>query len=361
MAARLHFLAPQLRRIELLVSLQRFVEAERLVREVLTQEPGNARALGWLGVCLLNQERQVEALQALRQAIATNPVDAMLHAWLAEAYIATKDLLAARSAIKEALRLAPEQAAFHGILSMVLLHQMRPQQALRTARAGLALNPEQKQCLTVQARALTILGQADMGTELLAPALASDPTDAFTHANQGFNYLESGNFRAAQTHFLTALHQQPGNVQIRQGLVEALKSSFWFYRSIRQIVQLFFRGLHATGLFRLEADVRKILFYILQIPFLFFTWGWAFQHGFFSNISWFFVGLRLLLLTPLGVLLVLALAGTLLQGLMLTLLRRNPLARPYLSGREVFISNCFLAGLSVLLVGLSARYVGFLR
>jgi tetratricopeptide (TPR) repeat protein len=352
-------MAPDFSRVELLLRLHRLPEAEQAAHAVLAQDPNNARALGWLGVCQLRQHQSRVAIQTLHRAIAADPISPILYAWLAEAYIAAKDLFAAQAAIKQALRLAPGQAAFHGLSGIVLLRQLRPRQALRAARTGLALDPSDTQCLTIQARALAVLGKAPAGIALFAPALAADPTDAIAQANQGFNHFDDGNFRAAQTHFLVALQQQPGNEQVRKGLLEALKSSFWFYRVILLMVRLGFRLVHATGFFRIDADIRKIILYTLQIPLLFFTWGWAFQYGFFSKVSYFVIGLRLLLLTPLGLIIGMVILSVFLHVFMLTLLRFNPLARPYLSAREILASNCFLAGVGVALLGVGLHFSGF--
>ncbi|MBF9143571.1 tetratricopeptide repeat protein [Microvirga sp. SRT04] len=326
----------------------------------MAQQPTHAVMLGWLGVCLLNQHRPAEAIPILQRAIGHAPLNPQLHGWLAESYSAAKDFFAAEAASREALRLAPEQADFHGLAGMVLLRKHRPKQALRAARTGLCLDPAHKQCLTVQARALADLGQTNVSAPLFAPVLVDDPLDAFAHANQGFNYLDAGNFRAAQLHLHTALQQQPDNAQIRAGLVEALKNSFWYYRLLWQGGRWVTRLVRRTGFFALEADTRKIIAYVLQIPLLFFVWGWAFAHGFFSNIGYLSIGFRLLLLTPLGVIIILTLAGALLQSITLTLLRCNPQARPYLSSKEILASNCFLAGLGVLAVSASARFAGLL-
>jgi hypothetical protein len=60
-------------------------------------------------------------------------------------------------------------------------------------------------------------------------ALAKNPENALTHANQGWTYLEKGKPKEALHHFREALRIDPTNEWARQGIVEALKAQHFIY------------------------------------------------------------------------------------------------------------------------------------
>ena len=63
------------------------------------------------------------------------------------------------------------------------------------ADRGLALDPEHANCLNLRAMALVQLGRKDEAARTLGSALADDPENALTHANQGWAYLHQGRSR----------------------------------------------------------------------------------------------------------------------------------------------------------------------
>ena len=66
----------------------------------------------------------------------------------------------------------------------------------------------------------------------LGSALANDPENALTHANQGWALLHRGNYRQALEHFREALRIDPELDWARAGIVEALKAHHFIYRQM---------------------------------------------------------------------------------------------------------------------------------
>jgi hypothetical protein len=60
-------------------------------------------------------------------------------------------------------------------------------------------------------------------------ALANDPENSVTHANQGWTLLHAGDHKRALEHFRESLRLDPENEWARQGIIEALKAQNIIY------------------------------------------------------------------------------------------------------------------------------------
>ena len=78
--------------------------------------------------------------------------------------------------------------------------------------------------------ALVQLGRKDEAQETLGSALANDPENALTHANQGWALLHRGDHEKALEHFREALRIDPELDWARAGIVETLKARHLVYR-----------------------------------------------------------------------------------------------------------------------------------
>ena len=318
-------------RIALLIDLNRPQEAEQLALQLLAQYPHNAQAQRLLGLSQLRQQRTDDAIYTLQQAIAADPLSPTGYAWLAEAAIEAEDWPGAQRAIRESLYLAPEHAPFHGLLAFTYLGLIQPRSALKAARAGLALDPTDVQCLNVQGRALAALGHPQAGAAMLTTALAEDPADYTTHTNLGLTYLDARQYRQARHHFALALQQQPNDELARAGLLQAFKHKFWLYSLLSWLRQGLFRALEMVGFWQLShgarSTVTRILFLLLALAICI---KYPRETGVqsISNLA-------------LALLLSVALVVTILRFTFLTLLRFDQSARYLLSLREVAHINLF--------------------
>jgi tetratricopeptide (TPR) repeat protein len=78
--------------------------------------------------------------------------------------------------------------------------------------------------------ALVKLGRKKEAGATIEAALAKDPDNAVTHANQGWALLERGDHRKALEHFREALRLDPELDWARAGIVESLKARYLVYR-----------------------------------------------------------------------------------------------------------------------------------
>jgi hypothetical protein len=106
----------------------------------------------------------------------------------------------------------------------VRFDQRRWQDALDSAERGLAIEPQHVTCNNLRAMALVQLGRRAEAGATIASALARDPGNAVTHANQGWTLLNAADYLGASNHFREALRLDPTSAWARDGIVEALKA-----------------------------------------------------------------------------------------------------------------------------------------
>jgi tetratricopeptide (TPR) repeat protein len=116
----------------------------------------------------------------------------------------------------------------------MLLDEKEFEQALDKANEGLELDPENLTCLNARSVALNKLKRTEDAIETMQNALAQDPDNEHTHATVGWNLLEKGRHREAETHFLEALRINPNFSNAQQGMKEAMKSKIPPYKWMLQ-------------------------------------------------------------------------------------------------------------------------------
>ncbi|HKE99646.1 MAG TPA: tetratricopeptide repeat protein [Actinomycetes bacterium] len=211
-------------RAQLLLRQSRPEEAERELRQELAVRPDDPTAHGLLALTLAMRKRHEEATAAAAQAVRLAPDWSFPHYALAHVLLDRGRLDQAEQAIQEAIRLSPTNARMFATLGWIRAHQERWPAALEAAERGLALDPEEVDCANVRAMALVRLGRRDDARATLDSALAHQPDNALTHANQGWALMHAGDHRAALDRFKEALRLDPQLDWARAGLVKALKA-----------------------------------------------------------------------------------------------------------------------------------------
>jgi tetratricopeptide (TPR) repeat protein len=223
-------MSAHLDRARLLLAQSRPADAERESMLALTQHPEDPQALAFLALSRIEQGKDQEALDAAQEAVAfspDNPFFHYVHAHVLRNMDRTED---AFRAVQEAIRLDPTDADSFVLLSSIELGRNRWPAALEAAELALALNPEHVGGANLRAMALVRLGRKTEAMESVDYALDRAPEDAFSHANQGWNYLHRNAPRKAQEHFREALRLDPDLDYAREGMLEALKARNPVYR-----------------------------------------------------------------------------------------------------------------------------------
>jgi tetratricopeptide (TPR) repeat protein len=223
-------MSAHLDRARLLLAQSRPADAERESMLALAAQPDDPEALAFLALSQIEQGRGEEALEAARDAVGLAPQEAFLH-YVHAHVLRNMDRIddAFRSA-QEAIRLDPADADCFALLSSIELSRNRWPAALEAAEQALALNAEHVGAANLRAMALVRLGRKAEAMESVDYALDRAPEDAFSHANQGWNYLHQNRPHQAQEHFREALRLEPNLDYAREGRLEALKARNPIYR-----------------------------------------------------------------------------------------------------------------------------------
>jgi len=220
----------QLERAQQLVTLQRYKEAEKELRSVLSQDPNNTTGLALLAICFYELDKLKEAIEAIQNAIGKEPDNDHLLYLQALFYLKDDKLKDAENFIRNAIAFNPHSADYFGLLSAIKLEQKDWKQALEYADKGLAIDPDNLQSLNARSTALYKLDKKDEAYATIQEALHKDPENEFTHTNLGWSLLEKGDHKKALEHFREALKLNPENAYAKAGMVQGLKAIYWFYR-----------------------------------------------------------------------------------------------------------------------------------
>lgn len=233
----------------------RLDEAETLLRSVLDQQPGHARALFQLGVISLARGKPADAEVLLRRATASTrnavatmaladaieqqgrPADAeatlreavAIDATLAEAWSRLAELCAARGASDEAVwalaaatRLKPREARLWNNLAAVQLGAGRLDECEGAARRALEIEPRHALAWMNLGRALGARGDEAGARNALAEAVARDPAQAEARHWLAVALARAGQWTEALGHYRYAAAALPGWVEPKIGAGNAL-------------------------------------------------------------------------------------------------------------------------------------------
>jgi tetratricopeptide (TPR) repeat protein len=226
----------ELARAEQLLQQGRYDLAEREIRKHLAQNIEDPDAHAYLALCLINNKKIEEAKKEAFEALALYPDFPFAHFLLSKIYIEEDDYKRAQDSIKEALRVDPYEPQYYETLAMIYFNQGKYEAALEISEKGLQAEPEHVGCLNLRARCLVKLGRKEYANDSFTASFNKDPDNSYTHANQGWAFLEQKNYKGALTHFREALRLDPTNDFAKSGLVEALKAKYLIYKWFLQFI-----------------------------------------------------------------------------------------------------------------------------
>lgn len=221
-----------LERGKLLLAQNRLSEAERELKEALSQQPNDAYAMAWLAECYLNGKRFADALEVSERAMGLAPNNGFLLYTLARSYFYNKRIKDARETVSRALSLNPNDPDFFLLLAHIEFYEENWQKALAAAEQGLELDAENVNLINLRTQALVKLNRKAEAAATIDYALHHAPEDSYSHANKGWVAIEQGGYEQAFGHFREALRLEPNNAYARTGLKEAIKARNWLYRGV---------------------------------------------------------------------------------------------------------------------------------
>ena len=219
-----------LARARLLMQQNRFELAEEQLHLALMEGTETSTVHALLALCLLERDKFDEATLEAKQAIHDAPDEAFGFYALAAVQLKRNRLPEAKDAIQEAIRYEPWNSIHFSLLASIESEQYHWTESLAAAEQGLACDPDDIGCSNLRTIALINLGRKDEAGQSIEAALAKNPDDAVTHANQGWTLLHQRQPAQAMTHFREALRLEPNLEWARLGIIEAMKARFFLYR-----------------------------------------------------------------------------------------------------------------------------------
>lgn len=219
-----------LQRARFFLEQKRYDDAEIALRQMLGDEPANAEVLVLLALCLKEKGDINEAEQAVKQAIAANASYDPAYYVYSALLFRNQKIDEARKQLDIAISINPFHAEYFGMMAQIHLVRKQFLQAFETARKGLAIDPDNINCLNVQTTALVKLNRKEEARQSIDKALEKDPENAHTHANVGWSLLEKNDPQPALDHFKKSLQLDPQSEYAKAGMVEAMKAKYLPYR-----------------------------------------------------------------------------------------------------------------------------------
>lgn len=223
-----------LSRAELLIAQQRYLEADKVLMGILSQDPTNVRVLASLAEVSISLGNNEKATTFIDSAIGFRPDISHLYYIKARISIKEDNYDAAEEFLQRALEIDPDDSDYYALWATVKLTRKQYEGALELANRSLEFDAENILGLNARSSALLKLDRKEESFQTIEGALREDPNNAYTHANYGWNLLEKGQHKKALEHFREALKNSPDNEYAQAGMVQALKANNWFYRFFLQ-------------------------------------------------------------------------------------------------------------------------------
>lgn len=219
-----------LSKVGILIQQKKYDAAEKILRQLLAQEPTNIHFMALLAELNLQQDRVEQAESVVEDAIGLSPDTAHLYFIKSRVDIQKDKYDDAETSIQQAIELDPYTADYFAWSANIKLARKQYEESLRLANQALEIDPEDLLALNVRSTVLIKLNRKEESFQTIEGALRNDPNNAYTHANYGWGLLEKGDHKKALKHFKEALKNDPDFGYAQKGMIEALKASNPFYR-----------------------------------------------------------------------------------------------------------------------------------
>jgi predicted O-linked N-acetylglucosamine transferase (SPINDLY family) len=157
--------------------------AELRCRQIIAQDPHNARAIHLLGLIAYQAHQPAPAAEIIGRAVQLEPQNPSYRNNLGLAFFSLGQWDRAIEQYAVALRLNPSSADAHFNLANVLAHTNRLDEAVASYRRAIQLQPANAMALSNLGGALVRQGAVGEAIECFRKALASAPDNAIVHDN----------------------------------------------------------------------------------------------------------------------------------------------------------------------------------
>ncbi len=220
----------KLSRVYILFQQKKYTEAERVLKDLLTEDSNNIHVLSLLAEAYLQQDKIDLANKIIDNAIGLSPDSSGLFYIKSRIAIEQDNYNEAEKYIQQSIELEPYDADYFALLANIKLIRKKYEEALEIANKALEIDAENLLGLNTRSTALLKLNRNEEAFNTIEGALRNDPNSAYTHANYGWSLLEKGDHKKALKHFKEALSNNPNFEYAQSGMIEALKANNPIYR-----------------------------------------------------------------------------------------------------------------------------------
>ena len=161
----------------------RFVEAEKVCRQILRQQPRQPNALALLSILARLQGQFGLAADRAAEAARVHPEIAEFHANLGEFSRLAGKREESIAAFEQAIRLKPLEPTFHNSLGTVFGDGRQFESAMKEYQRAIQLKPDYADAWNNLGAALREMGRLEEAAEAIGKAMGLQPQLAGTHLN----------------------------------------------------------------------------------------------------------------------------------------------------------------------------------
>lgn len=215
----------RLSRALILFEQSRYKEAEKILKNMLSEDADNIELLSIFAEVNLQQNKIDIAQEVIENAIGLAPDVPNLFYTKSRIEIQKGKFKEAEKSIEQSISMNPYNADYFAVLANIKLTRKKFEEALEIANRSLEIDAENLIALNARSSALLKLNRSEESFETIENALKEDPNNAFTHANYGWGLLEKGDHKKALEHFKESLQNDPNFGYAQSGMLEAIKAS----------------------------------------------------------------------------------------------------------------------------------------
>jgi Flp pilus assembly protein TadD len=179
----------------------RRAEAEKIYRQILSEQPDYADALHLLGVVLGEKGQPQLAIELIGRAIALRPQVPDYHANLGEFLRRAGQLEPSAASFRHAIALKADDAVFHNGLGVTLAKSWQTEAAIAAFRNAIRLKSDYADAHSNLGSALRSAGRYQEAINAYSTAIALKPDYATAHHNLSHLYLLLGDYRRGWAEF----------------------------------------------------------------------------------------------------------------------------------------------------------------
>ena len=219
----------------------RLQEAERLYRQILQADPGQADALHLLGLVAHQVGRHEAAIEWIRKALAVQPRQAGYWCNLGVVYQAMRNWAEAEACFQQAVQLQSIHPEAHYQLGNALLQQGSHERAIASLRQAVTQKPDHAEAHHLLGVAQADLHQLEAAAKNLETAVWLKPTLAAGWSSLGQVRVQQSRLDEAIACFQRAVQEAPQSADLRNNLGAALTLHGHMVEAVsayRQAIQL---------------------------------------------------------------------------------------------------------------------------